>query len=187
MPSPTDIRKGKVIKYQGMPHLVLEMLHRTQGRQAGFVQTTLRNMDAGSTTTTKFRSTDNVEFMHTDNKRLEYSYVDPEGYHFMDVETFDDTILTVELVEEAKEFMVEGVEYDILFIDDVAMQVQLPASIDMEVVESPEAIRGDTASKVQKPVTTSSGLVVNVPLFIKFGDKIKVNTSDKSYQGRVNS
>jgi len=70
MASPTDIRKGRVMVYQGAPHLVLEMLHRTQGRQAGFVQTTLRNLQSGSTTTTKFRSTDNVEFMHTTTKSL---------------------------------------------------------------------------------------------------------------------
>ena len=71
MASPTDIRKGRVIVYQGAPHLVLEMLHRTQGRQAGFVQTTLRNLQSGSTTTTKFRSTDNVEFMHTTTQKLD--------------------------------------------------------------------------------------------------------------------
>ena len=70
MASPTDIRKGRVIVYQGAPHLVLEMLHRTQGRQAGFVQTTLRNLQSGSTTTTKFRSTDNVEFMHTTIQKI---------------------------------------------------------------------------------------------------------------------
>ena len=84
MASPTDIRKGRVINYQGAPHLVLEMLHRTQGRQAGFVQTTLRNLQSGSTTTTKFRSTDNVDFMHTENRRLEYSYADGDGHHFLD-------------------------------------------------------------------------------------------------------
>jgi elongation factor P len=93
MASPTEIRKGRVINYNGSPHTVLEMLHRTQGRQAGFVQVTLRNLDTGSTTNVKYRSTDNVEFMHTENQRLEFSYIDQEGYHFMNTETFDDIII----------------------------------------------------------------------------------------------
>ena len=108
MASPTDIRKGRVIVYQGAPHLVLEMLHRTQGRQAGFVQTTLRNLQSGSTTTTKFRSTDNVEFMHTTTQKLEYSYKDNDGFHFMDVETFEDTILAEEMIGEEKSFSLKA-------------------------------------------------------------------------------
>ena len=79
MASPTDIRKGKVINYNGVPHLVLEMLHRTQGRQAGFVQTTLRNLRTNATTTTKFRSSDSVVVLTTDTQRLEYSYKDREA------------------------------------------------------------------------------------------------------------
>ena len=114
MPSPTDIRKGRVIVYQGAPHLVLEMLHRTQGRQAGFVQTTLRNLESGSTTTTKFRSTDNVEFLHTNTVSLEYSYHDADGYHFMDNESYEDTLLGEVLIGDDKRFLVEGNSYDVL-------------------------------------------------------------------------
>ena len=108
MVPPTDIRKGKVIDYQGQPHLVLDMMHRTQGRQAGFVQTVLRNLETGSSTTTKFRSTDRVEILHTDTKKLEFSYVDQEGYHFMDLETYEDTVLDPKFVEESKKYMVES-------------------------------------------------------------------------------
>lgn len=90
MASPTEIRKGRVLDYQGAPHLVLDMQHRTQGRQAGFVQVTLRNMNTGASSTNKFRSTENVEFMHTENQKLEFSYTDPDGYHFLHPETYDD-------------------------------------------------------------------------------------------------
>lgn len=185
MPSPTDIRKGRVMNYQGAPHLVLEMMHRTQGRQAGFVQTTLRNLNSGASTNVKFRSTDSVEFCHTDSRKLEYSYLDDMGYHFMDPETFEDTVLPVEVIGEDKIFLVENNPYSVLFVDDKAVQVQLPAAVDMKVVEAPEAIRGDTASNVQKPVTTESGLVVQVPLFIKQGELIKVSTDTKEYLGRA--
>jgi elongation factor P len=186
MASPTDIRKGRVLDYQGAPHLVLEMQHRTQGRQAGFVQTTLRNLQSGSTTTTKFRSTDNVEFMHTTTQKLEYSYKDAEGHHFMDLETYEDTVLPSEVIGEDDYFLVEGNTYDILLVDGKAIRLELPASVEANVIEAPEALRGDTAGNVLKPVTISSGITIQVPLFIKKDDVIKISTSDRSYLGRVN-
>lgn len=186
MASPTDIRKGRVMVYQGAPHLVLEMQHRTQGRQAGFVQTILRNLQSGSTTTTKFRSTDNVEFMHTTTQKLEFSYKDTEGHHFMDLETYEDTVLPSEVIGEDDYFLVEGNTYDILLVDGDAIRLELPASVEAKVIEAPEALRGDTAGNVLKPVTISSGITIQVPLFIKKDDVIKISTSDRSYLGRVN-
>ncbi len=185
MASPTDIRKGRVIVYQGAPHLVLEMLHRTQGRQAGFVQTTLRNLQSGSTTTTKFRSTDNVEFMHTTTQKLEYSYKDSEGHHFMDLETYEDTILSNNIIGEDELFLVEGNSYDILLVDGEAVRLELPAAVEATVIEAPDAIRGDTAGNVLKPVTISSGITVQVPLFIKKNEVIRISTADRSYLGRA--
>jgi elongation factor P len=186
MASPTDIRKGRVMVYQGAPHLVLEMQHRTQGRQAGFVQTTLRNLQSGSTTTTKFRSTDNVEFMHTTTQKLEFSYKDTEGHHFMDLETYEDTVLPSDIIGEDDYFLVEGNTYDILLVDGEAIRLELPASVEAKVIEAPEALRGDTAGNVLKPVTISSGITIQVPLFIKTEDVIKISTNDRSYLGRVN-
>lgn len=185
MASPTEIRKGRVITYQGNPHLVLEMMHRTQGRQAGFVQVTLRNLNTGSSTTTKFRSTDSVDFCHMENRKLEFSYVDQEGYHFMDPESFEDTVLPSDMVEDQKLFLIETNLYEVLFVNDRPVQVQLPAAVEMKIVDAPEAIRGDTAGNVQKPVTTESGLVVQVPLFIKEGEAIRVSTETKAYLGRA--
>ena len=185
MASPTEIRKGRAMLYQGTPHIVLEMQHRTQGRQAGFVQTTLRSLHNGSTTTTKFRSTDNVEFLHTNTIKLEYSYKDNDGFHFMDLETYEDTILSEDMIGEDEIFLVEGNNYDILIVDDKAVRLDLPASVEATVIEAADAIRGDTAGNVQKPVTISSGITVQVPLFIKKDDVIKISTDDRSYLGRV--
>lgn len=185
MASPTDIRKGRVILYNGAPHLVLEMLHRTQGRQAGFVQVTLRNLSSGSSTTTKLRSTDSVEILITDTRKMELSYIDQEGWHFMDPETFEDVVIDEKLVEDAKDFLSEGNAVDVLYVQDQPVQVQLPASVELDVVEAPDAIKGDTSGAALKPVTLSTGLVVQTPLFVKTGDRIKVSTSEKSYLGRV--
>lgn len=185
MANPTEIRKGKVILYNNQPHLVLDAQQRSQGRQAGFVQVNMRNLQSGSSTTQKIRSTETVDILTTDTKRLEFSYIDDMGYHFMDPDTFEDIVLTENLVEEAKDFLDEGNPVDVLFVDDNPVQIQLPVSVEMEVTEAPDALRGDTSGAALKPVTTATGLVVQTPLFIKTGDKIKVSTEDKSYLGRV--
>jgi elongation factor P len=185
MASPTNVRKGKVLNYQGTPHLVLDVLHRTQGRQAGFMQVTMRNLSSGSSTNTKIRTTDSVEILHTDNRKLEYSYKDSEGYHFIDPETYEDTLLNEALIADAIDFLVENAAYSILFVDEVPISLELPASVEMKVIESPEGIRGDTASNVQKPATLETGLIIQVPLFIKEGEIIKVSTSDRAYMSRA--
>ena len=185
MASPTDVRKGKVLNYQNAPHLVLDVQHRTQGRQAGFMQVTMRNLSSGASTNTKIRTTDSVEIMHTDMVKLEFSYVDADGYHFMDPDTFEDVILDECLIEEAKDFLVETQAYSILHVDDKPISIDLPASLEMKVTESAEGVKGDTASNVQKPATLETGLTVQVPLFIKEGETIRVNTADRSYAGRA--
>jgi len=185
MASPTEIRKGRVLNFQNAPHLVLDMQHRTQGRQAGFVQVTMRNLNNGVSTNAKFRSTDSVEFCHTENQKLEYSYIDDQGYHFMDTETFEDHILPPEVCDDAKQYLVENSRYEILFVDGTPVSVNLPANVEMKVLESPEGVKGDTASNVQKPATMETGLVVQVPLFIKPGEIIKIKTEDGSYLGRA--
>lgn len=185
MASPTEIRKGRVMVFQNAPHLVVEMQHRTQGRQAGFIQVLLRNLHTGAGANAKIRSTDSVEFCHTETNKLEFSYVDDQGYHFMDPETFEDTILPTEVCEDSKKYLVETRGYDILFVDEKPVSVNLPSSVEMKVIEAPDAVKGDTASNVQKPVTMETGLIVNVPLFIKNGELLKISTEDGGYLGRA--
>jgi elongation factor P len=185
MASPTDIRKGKVLLHGGEPHLVTEMQHRTQGRQAGFVQITMRNLRTGSSTNTKIRTTESVEFCYMERKKLEFSYRDSDGYHFVDGETFEEAIIPEKLVEDIRRFLIETKSYDVMFVDGNPLGVELPAAIEMCVREAPDAIRGDSASNVQKTVTMESGLVVQVPLFIKVGDVLRIGTEYGEYLGRA--
>ena len=173
MASPTDIRKGRVIMYNGVPHAVMSMLHRTQGRQAGFVQTVLRNLSNNSSTAVKFRSTDSVEFCHTTNKPFEFSYVDGDHFHFIDPETYDDIVLMKETIGDDVKWLVEGVQYNILFVDGNPVSIELPNNM------------GDTSSAPTKPVTLANGVVIQVPLFIKQGDIVKVRTEDNTYISRA--
>ena len=149
------------------------------------MQVTMRNLSNGSSTSTKIRTTDSVDIMHTDMVKLEFSYIDADGYHFMDPESFEDIILDEGLVEDAKDFLVETQVYSVLHVDDKPISIELPASIEMKVIESAEGVKGDTASNVQKPAKLETGLTIQVPLFIKEGDVLKVSTSDKSYMGRA--
>ena len=185
MASPTEVRKGKVLNYQNNPHLVLDVQHRTQGRQAGFMQVTMRNLSTGASTNTKIRTTDSVEIMHTDMVKLEFSYIDGDAYHFMDPESFEDVELDASVISDSKDFLVENQSYSILHVDDRPISIELPASIEMRVKESAEGVKGDTASNVQKPATLETGLTIQVPLFIKEGELIRVSTSDRSYMGRA--
>lgn len=181
----TNIRKGNVILYQNVPHMVTEVEHRMQGRQAGFIQVTLRNLMTGVSTQNKYHSNDTIFFCFVESKSLEYSYEDEEGFHFMDPDTYDDVAVSAKLLSEQRGYLIPGTSYSLLFVEDKPVQLQLPAAIEMKVEEASEGLRGDTASNAQKPVTVETGMRVQVPLFIKTGDKIRISTADGSYLGRA--
>jgi len=185
MPQANDIRKGNVINYNNDPHLVLEVQHRTPGNLRAFVQATIRNLRNGKSNAVRFSSTEAVEVLTTDTRKMEFSYEDRGSFYFMDNETFDTIELPTQLVEEAKNYLIPNSEVEVLFVADNPVEVRLPSAVNLKVTESAEGLRGDTASNVQKPATLETGLVVQVPLFIKEGDVIRVSTSDGSYMGRA--
>jgi elongation factor P len=185
MASPTEIRKGRVLLHGGVPHLVSEVQHRTQGRQAGFVQVVMRNLRTGMSTNTKIRTTESVEFCFLERQKLEFSYRDGNEFHFVHPETFEDTSVGHDLLADIELYLVENVTYDVLFVDGEAIGVELPAAVEMLVKESAEGVRGDSASNVLKPAKLETGLVVQVPLFIKPGDSVRVGTESGNYLGRA--
>lgn len=184
MPIALDLRKGNVIKYNGNACLILESHHRTPGKGQPVVQTKMRNLSTGRSGDVRFQSTEKVEVLMTERKNLEFSYESRGVYSFMDIETYDSLELDPAMLKDAIPFLVPNTEYEILFVDEKPVQLILPSTVELKVIESAEGIRGDTASNVQKPATLETNLVVQVPLFIKAGETIKVNTSDRSYSGR---
>jgi elongation factor P len=185
MPAANDIRKGQVIKFNGEPHLVMETQHRTPGNLRAFVQVKMRNLRYGKALDQRFASTESIEVLPTDRRTLEFSYADRDSYAFIDPDTFDQIELTAQALGEVKNYLATGGKVDILFVDDQPLSVDLPSAVTPKVTESAEGIKGDTASNVQKPATLETGLVVQVPLFIKAGELIRVNTADGSYLGRA--
>ena len=185
MPAANDLRKGQVIKFNGEPHLIMETQHRTPGNLRAFVQVKMRNLRYGKSLEQRFNSPDPVEVLQTDRRTLEFSYSNRETYAFMDPESFDTFELTEGMIGEAKNYLVPNGKAEVLFIDGHPVTIDIPSSVTLKVTDAPEGIRGDTASNVQKPVTTETGLVVSVPLFIKAGETIKVSTADGTYLGRA--
>jgi elongation factor P len=185
MPAANDLRKGNVIKYNNEPHLVMETQHRTPGNLRAFVQAKLRNLKNGRSSDVRFNSTESVEVLVTDKQTLEYSYHDRGVFCFMNPENYESVELSEELIGEAKHYLVANGKVEVLFVEERPIQVVLPSSVELRITESAEGLRGDTASNVQKPAKTETGLVVQVPLFVKEGELIKVSTSDGSYMGRA--
>ena len=185
MPAANDLRKGMAIRYNGNPAIVLEIHHRTPGNLRAFVQCIIRYIGTGKSADIRFSSTEKVDVVETNRQPLEFSYADHQGYHFMDPQTYETITLNEELVADAKEYLVENLKVEVLSIEGRPAQIELPSSVALKVVESPEGIRGDSANNVQKPATLETGKIINVPLFIKEGELIKVSTSDGTYLGRA--
>jgi elongation factor P len=178
MPAANDLRRGMAIKYNGNAAIVLEVHHRTPGNLRAFVQAIIRYINTGKSADVRFGSTDKVE-------ELEFSYKDRNGYHFMDAETYDTITLQENLIGDAKDYLVENLSVQVLYAEGKPVQVELPASVSLKVTESPEGLRGDTASNVTKPATLETGKTINVPLFIKEGETIKIDTRTGAYMGRA--
>lgn len=185
MPAANDIRKGQVIKFNGEPHLVMETQHRTPGNLRAFVQVKMRNLRYGKALDQRFASTDTIEVLPTDKRKLEFSYSDRETYAFMDPNSFEQIEMSEQTLGDVKNYLTPGGQVDVLFVDEKPLTIELPSTVSLKVVESADGVKGDTASNVQKPAKLETGLVVQVPLFIKEGEVIRVSTADGSYLGRV--
>lgn len=185
MPAANDLRKGQAIKYNGNVAIVLDVQHRTPGNLRAFVQAIIRYINTGKSADVRFGSTDKVELVDVSRQTLEFSYKDNTGFHFMDPETYDSISLNDNLLGDAKDYLVENLKVEVLSVEGKAVQVELPSSVQLKVIESAEGVRGDTASNVTKPAVLETGKTVNVPLFIKEGETIKIDTRTGAYMGRA--
>jgi len=181
----TNLKKGQCIKYDGDRGLVLNLEHRTPGKGNALIMATIRSFQSGKTKDIRFASSEKVEIVETDRQKLEFSYADPSGFNFMDLTTFESIVLPEDLIGDSKNYMKEGQEVEVLFLEGDAVSIALPASVVLKVTESSEGIKGDTANNPTKPAVLETGVTVQVPLFVKEGDDLKINTEDGSYVGRA--
>ena len=164
---------------------MLEVTHRTPGNLRAFVQCIIRYIGTGKSADIRFSSTEKVDLVDVSRTTLEFSYQDQEGFHFMDPASFETITLQKEFIGDAKDYLTEGMSVEILYVEGRAVSVELPPSANLKITESPEGLRGDSSGNVMKPAILETGKSINVPLFIKEGEIIKVDTRTGEYMGRA--
>jgi elongation factor P len=185
MISATQLRPGMVVKFNNDLYSVFSMTHRTPGNLRGFVQARMRSLKSGTMIEHRFSSEDKVEKAVLEQHDMEYLYDDGEYFYFMNIETFEQIHLMKDLLGDATNYLIPQLKLSVEFYEGKPMSVELPATVDMTVVETEPGLKGATVSNVTKPAKTETGLVVQVPPFITEGEKIRVNTSEGTYQERA--
>jgi len=185
MATANDLRRGMAISYNGDITVVLDSQHRTPGNLRAFVQATLRSIRTGKSSDVRFSSTEKIEVIPMMTKKMEFSYKDGQDYVFSDPETYETVNLTPELVGDAKNYLIENAQVTMTFVEDKAVQIEVPPSVVLKVTDAPEGIRGDSANNVQKAIILETGITVQAPLFIKTGEKIKIDTRTGKYMERA--
>jgi len=185
MISSTQLRPGMVIKFNNELYSVFKTEHRTPGNLRGFVQVKMRSLRSGSMTEHRFSSEDRVERAALEEHEMEYLYDDGEYYYFMNTENFEQMHLTKELLGDSVEFLVPQLKVNIEFYEGKPISVELPPTVDLKVVETEPGLKGASVSNVTKAAKLETGLVVQVPPFINEGERIRVSTSEGTYQERA--
>jgi len=180
-----ELRKGVTFTMDGQLYKVVEYQHHKPGRGKATIRTTLRNLRTGATIQKNFISGDRVEDIRVERRGVQYLYTDGDLYHFMDTETYDQMALTAAALGDQVRYLKESMELVISTYEDEPLDVELPTTVEMEVIEAEMAVAGDTAAGTLKKVTLETGLQVQVPLFVEVGNVIRVDTRTGEYVTRV--
>jgi elongation factor P len=182
--STADFKKGLKIVFDGEPYAIVDFQHVKPGKGGAFVRTKLKHLRLGRVIDNTFRSGEKVELVDFEDKRMQYLYRD-DRYHFMDTETFEQVSLSEDDVGDAREFLKENTEVEVLYIDGSPVAVELPNFVELAIEKTDPGVRGDTAQGGTKPATLETGAVVQVPLFLNEGDIVRVDTRTGEYLARV--
>ena len=185
MISTNEFKTGITIEMDGEIYSVLEFQHVKPGKGAAFVRTKLKNLRSGSIVDHTFRAGEKVARAHLERKEMEYLYRDDDTFYLMDAETYEQLALSAETLGEGSKYLKENDRLTVVMLGDEVVGVDVPITVILEVADTEPGIKGDTASGATKPATMETGLVVQVPLFVNSGDKIKIDTRTGSYLERA--
>ncbi len=185
MISTGDLKKGLTIEFEGQPCSIIEWQHVKIGRGGAIVRMKLRNLRSGAIFDRTCDAGEKFKRLYLDRSTVTYQYLDGDQYHFMDTSTFDDIVLSEEQLGDAKNYLIDNLELDIVRYEDEPISVELPEKVVLRVEYTEPGFKGDTATGGNKPATMETGLVVQVPLFISIGDLIRINTSTGAYVERA--
>jgi len=183
----SDFKKGLAIRIKGETFVIVNYQFVNPGKGAAFTRTKVKNVKSGKAMEVTFRSDEQVEEANMEYKRCQYLYSDGSDYHFMDNSTYEQFTVSAELVADQADYMMDGGNVVIIFVDSLPVSLQLPPKMEFKVIDSPPGEKGDTATGGTKQVTIETGAKVAAPLFIKEGDIIRVNTDTGEYTERVSS
>ena len=181
-----DIVKGSCLLQNGQPYLVVEREFHTPGKGTAIVRAKMKSIKDGSVLTMTIPTQQEVEDAQVDYHKCQYQYSDQENYFFMDNESYEQYAVPISEHENTKFYLKEGESYNMTFFEGTVIDIEIPYKVVFIVAESENYIKGDTVSGATKPIVTETGLTVRVPLFIKQGEKIRVNTETNEYVERVN-
>ena len=185
MADTSDIRNGLIMNMDGDYWAIQEFLHVKPGKGGAFVRTKLKNLLTGQVKDQTFRSGEKIQEVRVVRQAFQYLYASGGVYHMMDKTSYEQIELPESLLKDVRLFLRENMDVDILMDGEKPLTIELPNFVDMEIKKSEPGIRGDTAQGASKPATLESGLVVQVPLFVNEGDRIRVDTRTGKYVTRV--
>jgi len=183
----SDLRKGLKIALDGELYMVVDFQHSKLARRGANVWLKLKNLRTGAVLEKTVSGGATFEEPDFEEKELQFLYADDDGFHFMDGETYEQVAIPKEVVGDTRDFLIEGSNYLVLFFEKRPISIELPTSVVLEVTETEPAVRGDSVTNIMKPARLETGLEVKVPLFIKEGDLVKVDTRTRTYIERVSS
>ncbi len=181
----SDLRKGLKITIDGEPYIITEFQFSKPGKGQALYRCKLKNMITGYTMDRTYRSGDKFEPANLEEIRMQYLYNDSEGYHFMDLKTYEQVSISGEQLGEAVNFLKDNMEVDVLFFEGNPIDITLPNFVELEVVDAPPGEKGNTATGATKPAKLETGYELQVPLFINEGDVVKIDTRTGEYIERV--
>ena len=181
----SDLGKGKTIEFQGELYTIVDYAHTFKGRGKATASTKLKHLMSGKVIPKTFSESDKFELVRLEERKIKYLYRSGEEFHFMDNETFEQFTFTEAQVDHLKDFMLDGIDMSGMLYDGSFLKVELPITVELKVVETDPGVKGDTVSGGDKPAKLESGAEVKVPLFVKIGDVIKVDTRNGKYIERV--
>ena len=184
MASTADIRNGAVILHKNKRMKVIEFQHVKPGKGGAFVRTKLKDIQSGKIIDETFNAGHKLEFIRVEAKSMQFLYVDGENHIFMDNETFEQINVITKSIGNKKNFLTAGAVVDLLFDEDEVLDVRLPSHVILEVLNTEPGFKGNTATGANKPATLETGYVLNVPLFINEGDKLRIDTRTGEYVER---
>ena len=184
MYSTTDFRKGLKIEIDGTPFEIIEFQHFKPGKGGAMVRTKLRNILNGRVLDNTFRSGETVERPNLDSRDMQFLYHEGEQLVFMDMTTYDQMHMDAEATDGKANYLKDGQECRVLLYNEKPLDIEIPASLVLEVTETEPGAKGDTVSNVTKPATLETGVVIQVPIFVNIGDRVKVDTRTNGYLGR---